>query len=240
MRDIINLICLKSKLSIDYMLSTPGNIYTFLNPVSYILARNNKEYYKKFDAIFPDGSVLILFIKLFYGKRVIRRSFDMTSIAPRLFEYACENNKSLYFIGSKLIDIEQAMLNLKKRYIALNIVSYRDGYFESDIKMKQEMHKILEMKPDFLIVGMGAERQEKFLLDIKEAGFKGIGFTCGGFLHQTSNDRIFYYPQWVDRCNLRFLYRMFKEKHTRKRYIKAAFIFPVFFIYDRFFFKGCI
>ena len=77
--------------------------------------------------------------------------------------------------------------------------------------------------------------QEQFLLKVKNAGFDGIGFTCGGFIHQTAKDEIDYYPGWVDRMNLRFLYRMYKEKHTRKRYLQAALLFPARFIAERLF-----
>ena len=54
---------------------------------------------------------------------------------------------------------------------------------------------------------------------------EGIGFTCGGFIHQTANNEIEYYPLWIDRMNLRFVYRMYKEKHTRKRYVQVTFYF---------------
>ena len=33
---------------------------------------------------------------------------------------------------------------------------------------------------------------------------------------KTANNEIEYYPLWIDRMNLRFVYRMYKEKHTRK------------------------
>ena len=90
------------------------------------------------------------------------------------------------------------------------------------------------MNPDFLIVGMGVLMQERFLLKVRDSGYQGIGFTCGGFIHQTAKDEIDYYPGWVDRMNLRFLYRMYKEKHTRKRYIQTALFFPAKFVYERF------
>ena len=77
--------------------------------------------------------------------------------------------------------------------------------------------------------------QEKFLLKVKKMGYQGIGFTCGGFVHQTAMNRMHYYPDWVDKMNLRFVYRMYKEKHTRTRYLQAAFLFPVRFIGERIF-----
>lgn len=82
---------------------------------------------------------------------------------------------------------------------------------------------------------MGILMQERFLLKVKEAGFKGIGFTCGGFIHQTAKNEIDYYPEWVNRMNVRFVYRMYKEPHTRKRYLQAALVFPARFICERIF-----
>ena len=52
--------------------------------------------------------------------------------------------------------------------------------------------------------------------------------------HNPSKNEIDYYPKWIDNLNLRFIYRMYKEKHTRKRYLTAAFIFPIRFIAERF------
>ncbi|KJF43884.1 WecB/TagA/CpsF family glycosyltransferase [Draconibacterium sediminis] len=211
-----------------------GTIYTFLNPVSYLDARKNRGLYANFDGIFADGSLLTSFIRIIHKKKVKRYSFDMTSVAPILFTYAIEANKSIYLVGSKQEEIEKAQQILTIHYPKLNIIGIRNGYFSSDEEINEEIENILKIKPDFVIVGMGAIRQEQFLLNMKNKGFSGIGFTCGGFLHQTSNNIINFYPRWIDNMNIRFLYRMYKEKHTRIRYLKAAFYFPVFFLVDCF------
>lgn len=212
-----------------------GRIYTFLNPVSYLTALDNKELFGKFDGIFADGSLLVAAIKMLYGKNVTRRSFDMTSLAPELLRYAEEHGKTIYIVASKQEQVEQAVQIFKERYPNLQFAGYRNGYFSSEEEQDKEAANITRLNPDFLIVGMGALMQECFLLKVKEAGFQGIGFTCGGFIHQTAKNEIDYYPAWIDRMNLRFLYRMYKEKHTRKRYLQAALVFPARFIYERFF-----
>lgn len=211
-----------------------GRIYTFLNPVSYLTALDNKELFGKFNGIFADGSLLVAAIKMLYGKNVTRRSFDMTSLAPELLSYAEEHGKTVYIVASKQEQVEQAVQIFKERYPNLQFAGYRNGYFSSEEEQNKAAETITKLNPDFLIVGMGALMQERFLLKVKEVGFQGIGFTCGGFIHQTSKNEIDYYPTWIDRMNLRFLYRMYKEKHTRKRYLQAALIFPARFIYERF------
>lgn len=217
------------------VLSKEGKAYTFLNPVSYLDALKYKELFSKFDGIFADGSLMVTAIRLLYGSKVIRRSFDMTSVAPILLDYAQNNNKSIYVVASKQEQVEKAVSIFQKRFPKINFAGYRNGYFTNEEEQNDEARHIVEVDPDYLIVGMGAIKQEEFLLKVKNAGFRGIGFTCGGFIHQTAKDQIDYYPTWVDRMNIRFLYRMWKEPHTRKRYFIAGLIFPVRFVWEKFF-----
>ena len=222
-------------LSLDEVFTKRGRVYTFLNPVSYLSALEHKPLFGGFDGIFADGSILVAAIRLIYGKRVTRRSFDMTSLAPELLSYAKKHGKSVYIVASRQEQVKKAVGIFKERYPKLSVAGYRNGYFVSEKEQEEEARHIVDVNPDFLIVGMGALMQERFLLKVKDAGYRGIGFTCGGFIHQTANNEIDYYPAWVDRMNLRFLYRMFKEKHTRKRYAQAALLFPARFIAERFF-----
>lgn len=232
---LVRKIVFTEQITLTDILSKKGKIYTFLNPVSYLSALKHKPLFGGFDGIFADGSILVAAIRLIYGKRVTRRSFDMTSLAPELLSYAETHNKSVYIVASRQEQVKKAVGIFKERYPKLSVAGYRNGYFVSEKEQEEEARHIVDVNPDFLIVGMGALMQERFLLKVKDAGYRGIGFTCGGFIHQTANNEIDYYPAWVDRMNLRFLYRMFKEKHTRKRYAQAALLFPAHFIAERFF-----
>ena len=233
-KGIINKILSTTKLSDSEILQSKGKIYTFLNPVSYLEAIKQKDLFNNFDGIFVDGSILVAAIRCLYRKKVIRKSFDMTSLAPTLFNYIEKNGKTIYIIASQKAEIKKAISIFKEKWPNLNIIGYRNGYFSSEEEIDIEINQIRTSNPDFLIVGMGVIKQEQFLLKVKKAQINCIGFTCGGFIHQTAHNKIYYYPKWIDSMNLRFLYRMYKEKHTRKRYIQAALIFPLRFIYERF------
>lgn len=221
--------------SVNQIFENKGKIYTYLNPVSYLTALDNKELFSQLDGIFADGGLLVKAIKLMYGKQVTRRSFDMTSMAPELFAYAAKYGKTIYIVASKQEQVEKAVVIFRERYPKVKFAGYRNGYFASESEMDVEAKYIAKLNPDFLIVGMGALIQEKFLLKVKNAGYQGVGFTCGGFIHQTSKNEIDYYPAWVDKTNLRFIYRMWKEPHTRKRYVMAGLLFPVRFIAEKIF-----
>lgn len=222
-------------LSLDEVFTKRGRVYTFLNPVSYLSALDEKAMFAHFDGIFADGSILVAAIKTVYGRSVTRRSFDMTSLAPDLLSYAETHNKSVYIVASRQDQVEKAVGIFMERYPKLDVVGYRNGYFASEAEMEKEAERIAALNPDFLIVGMGIVMQERFLLKVHGNGYQGVGFTCGGFIHQTAKNEIDYYPVWADKLNLRFVYRMYKEKHTRKRYLQAAFLFPARFICERFF-----
>lgn len=230
---LINKILHTDKQSVEDLLKGGKGIYTFLNPVSYLDALRHKELFTSFDGIFADGGLLVKAIKIAYGATVKRRSFDMTSLAPIVFSYAARMGMSVAIVATKQEMVEKAVVNLEKSFKGLNISYYRNGYFKGEQEMENEAKKIVSLHPDILIVGMGIIKQEQFLLKVRDAGYQGIGFTCGGFIHQTAQDKAEYYPDWVDKHGLRFVYRMYKEPHTRKRYVKAAFVFPLRFMMEK-------
>ena len=212
-----------------------GCVCTFLNPVSYLEAVKEDELFGNFDLIFADGSIMVWFIHLLYGKKIKRRSFDMTSMAKEVFQYASNEKKTVYFVGASEANLKIAIDKIKKDFPFLEIVGSRNGFFSSKDDLKLEIDNIIEKSPDLLIVGMGVIKQEKFLLQVKDAGFSGCGFTCGGFLHQYAMRGKKYYPDWINKYNLRFLYRMCKEPYTIRRYAKAFFMFPVLVLKRKYF-----
>ena len=102
-------------------------------------------------------------------------------------------NKSIYFIGTKPKIIDKAIENIKESYPKLNIVGFRDG-FVKDEERKSILESIKQLHPDIVICGMGTPLQEQFLVDLQNSGWNGVGYTCGGFLHQTA-ENIQYYPR---------------------------------------------
>ena len=80
--------------------------------------------------------------------------------------------------------------------------------------------EVRRARPDIIICGMGAPRQEELLLKLKEVrAWKGLGFTCGGYLDQLQQG-LHYYPAAVDKLDLRWLYRLVKEpRRLLRRYI---------------------
>ncbi|HET8858747.1 WecB/TagA/CpsF family glycosyltransferase [Marivirga sp.] len=201
-----------------------ANVVTFLNPVSYVIVRNSNIDFEKFDCIYIDGLLLVKLLKLFNVVDVNRISFDMTSLAPKLFDHVRNENKSIYFLGSKKEEISNFVKLIQSEF-NLNIKGFRDGYFDVD-NCEDIITEIQNSAPDYLVVGMGSPRQEEFLIKFREKNLKNITcFTCGGFFHQTQS-KIDYYPKWIDKFNLRMPYRLIKERlYSRLKY------YPLFLFY---------
>ena len=216
----------------DEVFSLPGRTYTCVNSYAYLFARKDIPLYDRMDGIFVDGMWLCKFLRIFWGKKITRRSFDMTSMARDLFERlnAPDNNQSIYFLGSRPEQVKAATELFARSYPGMKIAGCRDGYFKSDEERIGAARAIVSLTPDFAIMGMGKPAQEQFACLLREQGFKGIIFTCGGFLHQ-STQKLHYYPKWIDRMNLRAFYRFYKEG-TWIRLFYDLFRFPPLFIFD--------
>lgn len=205
-----------------------SNLVTFLNPYSYLIARKNKDLFKNFN-IKIDGILLVKVLKI-SGINLKRESFDMTSLAPIVFNEAIKYKKSIFLVGTTQENLEKSVKNIKNNFKEINIIGFRNGYFKSN-ERELFLNELKKINPDIVICGMGSILQENFLLDLKNLGWKGVGYTCGGFLHQSS-EFLSYYPKWIDKYNLRWLYRFYKEPVTRKRFLIYYPKFLFIFLYD--------
>ncbi|WP_461533210.1 WecB/TagA/CpsF family glycosyltransferase [Sinomicrobium sp.] len=202
-------------------------VFSFVNPYSYLIFRKKLALFQKLDGLYVDGVGLVYMLKL-CGLSVKRASFDMTSMAPQVFEKCVENGWSIYFIGSTEEAISQFARVVEQNYPQLNVVGYRNGYFSGREEREDVIRHIRATNPNVIVAGMGTPYQELFLTDLKDTGWSGLGYSCGGFIHQTAKG-IDYYPHFYDKYNLRWLYRIIDEPKLVKRYAvlypKSLFLF---------------
>jgi N-acetylglucosaminyldiphosphoundecaprenol N-acetyl-beta-D-mannosaminyltransferase len=211
--------------AISVKMNRSGGIYTFINPYSYFVAAKNKGYcdtVSQFDGVFADGIGVVTAARLL-GLRVPHRlSFDSTSLAPHLFSYACEHGLRVHLIGGKEGVAQRAAEVIGQNFPGIAIVGTASGYFTS---YEEAAHTVMETLPDMVICGMGAPRQDELLLRLRQGGWQGVGFSCGGYLDQLG-DGYQYYPEIVNRLNIRFLYRLFREpRRLWKRYLVEYRVF---------------
>jgi N-acetylglucosaminyldiphosphoundecaprenol N-acetyl-beta-D-mannosaminyltransferase len=209
-------------------------LVTFLNPYSYLQARKDIVLFSKFDEIHIDGILLVKFLNLFGIAKVKRKSFDMTSLAGNVFSCVEEHRQRIFFIGSQEGIIDKSIQVIKDNYLSIDVCGYRHGYFLSEEERNDTLQKIKDLQPDIVVCGMGTGLQEAFLFDLQKLDWYGTGYTCGGFLHQSSSGTLHYYPKWINKYNLRWAYRIFREPRLFKRYTIDYMKFILIFTYDTF------
>jgi N-acetylglucosaminyldiphosphoundecaprenol N-acetyl-beta-D-mannosaminyltransferase len=191
---------------------------TFVNPGSIKLARHNPDFaatLSRFDAVLPDGVGVVRAIEKLQRRETCRISFDSTSAALPVFELASNLDLGVALIGGSEGVASRAAAQLQRHFPKLRIVAAMSGYGDLE-EARERLHRI---NPAIVVCGMGGRAQEDFLVSLADQGWKGCGFTCGGYLDQL-DDGLRYYPGWVDRLNIRFAYRLFREpQRLWRRYL---------------------
>ncbi len=196
----------------------PNCISTYINPYQYVKLRKQSMLESKIDLFYFDGQIIPCYIRLLGFPKYKVFPSDMSGFLDQLFNDCIKFNKSVYFIGSTQENILEAVRLIKDKYNKMSIRGFRNGYIQ-DVDYEEVLQKILRLNPDYVLVGMGALAQEKFLVDLKRKGFRGCGIACGGFYHQTAKGKIHYYPKVFKKLNLRWVYRIIDEPKLLYRYL---------------------
>jgi N-acetylglucosaminyldiphosphoundecaprenol N-acetyl-beta-D-mannosaminyltransferase len=196
-----------------------ARVVTFLNPYSFLKIYESGISLDKFDKICIDGVALKIFLERVYGDTKLERlSFDFTSVANLVFANARTKKEQGFVLGSDQNSNNAFLTKISRMFPGIQLDG-RSGFFDSDEELSALLESLATSHHDYIIVGMGAVKQEQAAIALVDFGFKGRIYTCGGFIHQTAMGGGQYYPAWVDKCNLRFAYRMFKEPSTIQRYL---------------------
>ena len=199
-------------------------LVTFVNPYSRAIVRRKPEFLDQlnaFDLVLPDGIGMSVAIRWLHQTPAERISFDMTSLAPEVMKLAVSGGRGIVLVGGVPGCAEQAAERLMELFPTLKIVGSFDGYGAVEERVAQ----IAELDPDIVIASMGAGAQEEILLGLVQTGWRGCGFTSGGFFDQIGK-RAHYYPSWVDRFHLRWAYRLARE--PRRLWRRYLLMYPPF------------
>ena len=168
----------------------------------------------------PDGMAIVWLLK-WYGYAGVTRVYG-----PDLLLAVCEQSNLRgyrhYFYGAAPGVAQQLADSLQERYPGLKIVGvesppYRSLTPEEDAEV---ICRIRDMQPDFVWVGIGSPRQERWmqehvaLLDVPVLAGVGAAFD---FLSGNKPQA----PRWIQRSGLEWLFRLFSEpRRLWRRYIR--------------------
>ena len=125
-------------------------------------------------------------------------------------------NARIFLYGSKPGIATLAKENLKNKFPKINIVGECNGYCDE----KEAIKKIEKTNADIVFVGLGSPKQENFIIENKEK-FPSVKIfmPVGGSFDVISKTKK-RAPNWVIKCNLEWLYRLFQEPSRIGRQMK--------------------
>ena len=157
------------------------------------------------DLVLPDGAGGVLGAKLL--KTPLKEKVAGIDFAAGLAQRLSMNGGRLYLLGSKPGVAEAAAEQLTVRYPGLVICGTADGYFKDEGPVVQAVNAA---KPDVVFVCLGAPKQEYFMSSHRSELDVGLMIGLGGSLDNFAGN-VKRAPKWMIRCNLEWLYRLYKE-----------------------------
>lgn len=193
------------------------------NPEIVMLAKENpalKEALAGADIVLPDGAGIVK------GAAILGR--PMKEKVPGI-DFACgvmarlaECGGSVYLFGAKPGVAEAAAETLRTKFPGLVISGTSNGYFSDDGPI---IEKIKDAAPDFLLVCLGAPKQELWMAKMSGKLPVGLMVGLGGSLDVFAGT-VKRAPEAWQKLDLEWLYRLLKEPRRIGRMMKL----PLFVI----------
>lgn len=189
------------------------------NPETLMISEENEEFKKclldQKTIIVPDGIGVLKGAKMCGYK--MKETITGVELAKKIFSLCDEEKKSVFLFGAKPEVIEKMQEMLKKDYPNLEIAGVSDGY----VKNKQEIFdKIIDLKPDVILVALGIPSQELLIYKNLEKFSKGIFIGVGGSFDVLSGYKK-RAPKLFIKTHTEWLYRITTEPKRLKRFFKS-------------------
>ncbi|MBO5142359.1 MAG: WecB/TagA/CpsF family glycosyltransferase [Clostridia bacterium] len=164
----------------EFLNGEKSNLIVTPNPEIVMAAKNNEEFKKIINAaslVIPDGIGIVKGAKIL--NTPLKERVAGYDLICNLLELYKDGSKTFYFWGSKPGIAEIAKQKMEEKYPNIKILGTDDGYFD-DNKKSEIIKKIRTLKPDILLVGTGAPKQEKIINELLHENIFKIGIGCGG------------------------------------------------------------
>lgn len=154
------------------------------------------------------------------------------SLMGEIFKISAAEGYRHYFYGSTDETLEKLYSVLTESYPGIQIAGMYSPPFRpmTEDEDKEIVERINETKPDFVWIGLGAPKQEKWMA-AHQGRVNGlmVGVGAGFDYHAGNIDRA---PEWMQKSNLEWVYRLLQDPkrlfgrywHTNTKFIWNAMV----------------
>jgi N-acetylglucosaminyldiphosphoundecaprenol N-acetyl-beta-D-mannosaminyltransferase len=178
--------------------------------------------------VLADGFPVVLASRLL-GRSLPERVAG-SDLAPALFEGTTDGpGLSVYLLGAAKGVGERAAARIAERWPNVQVVgTYSPPLgFEHDPRENDAIvERINAVRPDVLVVGLGAPKQELWIARHRERLQAKTALCIGATIDFLAGEKA-RAPRWMQRCGLEWLHRLTSEpKRLFRRYAHDARVFP--------------
>jgi N-acetylglucosaminyldiphosphoundecaprenol N-acetyl-beta-D-mannosaminyltransferase len=202
------------------------------NPEFVMAAQRDREFLdllNRADLVIPDG-VGLLWAARQQGEHLPERVAG-SDLIYRLAELAARHGWRLYFLGAAEGVAQQAAEALRAKYPGLVVA----GTFAGSPRPEENAALVARVKaarPDVLMVAYGAPAQDKWIVrNLNELGVP-VSLGVGGAFDFVAGV-VPRAPVWLQRLNLEWLYRLWKQPWRIRRIFMAVVGFPLAVLWRR-------
>jgi N-acetylglucosaminyldiphosphoundecaprenol N-acetyl-beta-D-mannosaminyltransferase len=186
------------------------------------------------DAYLDAGLVLADGWPVVAASRLLRRPLPErvpgSDLVPALFDaMTSEKPLRVFLLGAGSGVAERAAVNIHCRWPAVTVVGTYSpplGFEKDKAENERILARIAEAKPELLVVGLGAPKQELWVHAHQERIEARVALCVGATIDFLAGEKP-RAPLWMQRAGLEWLHRVASEpRRLGKRYAHDAWVFP--------------
>jgi len=153
-----------------------------------------------------------------------------SDLVPALFQSTAERGPlRVFLLGAASGVGERAAANVARQWPQVEIVGVYSpplGFERSEAENAEILDRIRQARPDVLVVGLGAPKQELWVHQHRDQIAAPVALCVGATIDFLAGEKK-RAPRWMQRAGLEWLHRMASEpRRLVRRYARDAWIFP--------------
>lgn len=187
-----------------------------------------RQAYAAASLVLADGAPVVLASRLL-GRPLPERVAG-SDLVPKLFDAAnARRPLKVYLLGGMPGVAERAAANIAVKWPQVEVVGTASppfGFERDAQQSSQLLEEISLARPDVLLVGLGAPKQELWVHEHRDAIAARVALCIGATIDFLAGERK-RAPIWMQRAGLEWLYRLLSEpRRLWRRYARDAWLFP--------------
>lgn len=184
--------------------------------------------YADADLVLADGHPLV------WASRWLRQPLPErvpgSDLVPRLFDGApADRPLRVFLLGAAPGVAMRAAENMRRRWPQVETVGVYSpplGFEKCECESNMILGRILLARPDVLVVGLGAPKQEIWVHQHRDRIHAKVALCVGATIDFLAGEKR-RAPRWMQRTGIEWLHRMLSEpRRLVRRYAKDAWVFP--------------